>query len=103
MTNKSIMGTMVLLAALVGIIGSSVTTWLFLDSRHDPAGTAVIESLKTQVLIYDLFIMDATSTIANYQRSDSNPGRIMELQETRRLLALEKQQRQNEIATRQGN
>lgn len=89
------------LVAVAAFIGSVISGWLFLDTRHDPAGASEKSKLEAQIYALDLTIADLTSTIGRYNAQEESGNlstadrvRRAELERLRNEYAEEKRDKQ---------
>lgn len=74
------------ISAIFAFVASIISGWIFLDSRHDPAGAAV----AAEIYALEIAIADLTSTISRYyvleevgRLTEENAARRAELERIR--------------------
>ena len=92
------------LAPFLALVGSIISGFVWLDSRHEPAGVSDQNRLRGEVYALDLTIADLTSTIQRYNGqeeagilTDGNRARRAELIALRDYYSDERRARQGQL------
>lgn len=90
--------------SVLSLVSAIILGWLFLDSRHDPAGASAKSKLEAYIYSLDLQIADLTSTISRYnlleergELSDGDRFRRAELIRLREEYGKDKRDYQEEL------
>ena len=76
------------LTAIGVFVGTIISGWVWLDSRHEPAGVSEQNRLRGEIYALDLTIADLTSTIGRYNNSEE-AGTLSEGDRVRRAELLD--------------